>query len=266
MKAFEKTLNKIEKSGSMLCIGLDTDLNNIPNHLGKDIKSILDFNYSIIDSTKDFASAYKINFAFYEQYGNAGFDILKKTADYIPSDILKIADAKRADIGNSSKAYAIAVFDELHFDSVTVSPYMGMDSILPFFEYDDKLVFILALTSNPGSMDFQKLLSEGEPIYQYVIRKSIKEFPVNKTGFVVGATHPDELAAIRNIAPYNILLIPGVGTQGGDIEGILKANSNKPALINVSRDIIYQSNGLDYAVKAGERAEYYKNLLKVDFK
>jgi orotidine-5'-phosphate decarboxylase len=263
MKAYDKALSKIKKSGSMLCIGLDTDLNKIPAHLGKDVKSILDFNCSLIDATKDYAAAYKINFAFYEPYGSAGFDILKQTADYIPSDILIIADAKRADIGNTSKYYAKAIFDEFNFDSVTVSPYMGMDSIAPFFDYEDKLVFILALTSNPGSSDFQKLISDGEPIYKHVIRKSINEFPVHQTGFVVGATHPDELAEIRNIAKDNMLLIPGVGTQGGDVEGILKANANKPALINVSRDILYQSQGLDFSAKSIEKAKYYKNLLKI---
>jgi len=189
--------------------------------------------------------SYKINFAFYEQYGFRGFEVIEKTLSAIPSDIFTIADAKRGDIGNTSNAYAKSVFTHLNFDSITVSPYMGVDSISPFLEFSDKITFLLCLTSNPGSADFQRLkINDSETneemfLYQYVMKKYSNIFDNSSIGFVVGATHPNDLAELRKINSESVFLIPGIGAQGGDLENTLKANSKSPCLINVSRGIIY---------------------------
>jgi len=258
MKSYDKLNNSIEKSGSILCVGLDADIDKLPLGVERNLEGLLSFNREIISACAISASSFKINFAFYEQYGVNGFDVLLKTIEEIPKDKFIIADAKRGDIGNTSKAYAKSAFDFFNADSITVSPYMGSDSIIPFLEYKDKMVFILALTSNPGSADFQRLVSDGEPLYKHVIKKSISFGSTDSIGFVVGATHPEELEDIRQMIPENYLLIPGVGTQGGDIEAIIKANNNCPAIINVSRDVIYSSSGENYAEKASEKAEFYK--------
>ncbi len=259
MTALEKIKNIQQKNNSLLCVGLDSDLSKIPPHLGKDINSLLDFNKSIIDSTKDLVCAYKINFAFYEQYGTEGFKILNETFDYIPKDIFTIADAKRGDIGNTSSAYAKSVFEYFKADSITVNPYMGKDSVAPFLEFNDKMVFLLALTSNSGSNDFQRIESKEKPLYQSVIEKSMNWSAKEQLGYVVGATHPQELQDIRKIIPEHCLLIPGIGSQGASIEDTISANGGGTAIINVSRDIIYASKDKNFADAARNKAEYYRN-------
>ena len=260
MKAFEKLEHIQSNNNSILSIGLDTDLMKIPEFLRDDLNGIYSFNCSIIEATSDIVSAYKINFAFYEQYGWRGIEILQKTKNYIPSHIFTIADAKRSDIGNTSRAYAASIFKELEFDSVTLCPYIGVDTILPFLEFNDKMVFVLALTSNPSSNDFQNLIIDGEPLYIKVIRKMNEISNEEILGFVVGATHPDDIYKIREVAPFNYLLVPGIGAQGGSPEKVLQANKNRNIIINVSRDIIYYDKTENFAELARQRAEYYRDL------
>ena len=267
MASYKKLITAINKKKSLLCVGLDSDINKIPaNIFSKDINGLFDFNKAIIENTEDFASAYKINFAFYEQYGSDGFDLINKTLKLIPNDIFTIADAKRGDIGNTSAAYSKCVFNYMNFDSITVNPYMGIDSISPFLEDTSKMIFVLALTSNLGSNDFQRLVSNHKPIYQHIIEKMINIFDKENVGFVIGATHPNELAEIRKIITDNVVLVPGVGTQGGDIDAILAANNNLPALINVSRSIIYpecinsnDNSSLCFFESVNKTAAFYKD-------
>ena len=261
MNSYDKLNNSLKEAGSMLCVGLDTDILKLPEGISKNIDGIIEFNRIIIEHTSDITAAYKINYAFYEQYGHDGFIAIDKTMSFIPGNKFVIADAKRGDIGNTSKSYAKACFETFSSDAITVSPYMGSDSVKPFLEYTDKMVFLLALTSNPGSNDFQRLISDNKPVYQHVITTSSKWSDYKKLGFVVGATHPDELKQIRNIVPKNPLLIPGVGTQGGDIDGVINANQNAPALVNVSRDVIYASAEIGFEKKVREKAEFYKSKL-----
>lgn len=261
MNAFEKMKSRQSAISSRLCIGLDTELSKIPAHILTEESPILSFNRHIIEATHEYASAYKINTAFYEQYGVKGWEALKSTIDVIPSNILTIADAKRADIGNTSAAYARAVFDDLNCDAITVNPYMGYDSLAPFLEREDRMVIILALTSNPGSSDFQRLMASGKPLYQHVIETVLSWKSNASIGFVIGATHPDELALIREYASEAVLLIPGIGAQGGDIDAIMKANGDGPALINVSRGIQYAGGGEQFREKAHEAAKYYKESI-----
>jgi orotidine-5'-phosphate decarboxylase len=257
MNAFDKMMIRQSAISSRLCIGLDTELSKLPEHLHVKESPILAFNKGIIDATSEYASAYKINTAFYEQYGVKGWEALQQTIDVIPKDIFTIADAKRADIGNTSAAYARAVFDDLQCDAITVNPYMGYDSLAPFLERDDKMVIVLALTSNPGSSDFQRLISGGKPIYQHVIETVLSWKRNASIGFVIGATHPEELSLIRQYASDAVLLIPGIGAQGGDIDAIMKANGNGPVLINVSRGIQYAGTGEQFGEKAHEAAKFY---------
>ncbi len=261
MTAFEKYINIKNINNSIICVGLDPVLDKLPITLNKDVSSIEIFCKNIIEATKKLVCGYKLNFAFFEQYGVDGYQILKNLFDFIPDNLLKIADAKRADIGNTSKAYAKSVFDYFQADSITANPYMGYDSLLPFFEHTDKLVFILALTSNPGSENFQKKTINGKPLYQLIIEESMKWGTKFNTGFVVGATHPEELVLIRDIAPDNLLLIPGIGAQGGDIEAIMKANKNGLAIINVSRAVIYSSSGKDYDESAAIKVNELNNII-----
>lgn len=263
MNAFDKLINSTEKNKTLLCVGLDTDIDKIPIQFQNGLEGILDFNKAIIEATSDLVNSYKLNFAFYEQYGIEGMMILKKTIEHIPNNILKIADAKRGDIGNTSKSYAKAAFEAFGCDAITVSPYMGEDSIKPFLEYKDKMTFILCLTSNQGSNDFQRLEFNGKPLYKSVLEKTILWGSKEQVGYVVGATHPNELMGIREIAQENPLLIPGIGAQGGDLEATLKANQNAPAMINASRAVIYASSGLDFAEKAREKALEYQMLMNL---
>ncbi len=263
MKSYEKLINSINKSGSRLCVGLDTTAAKLPGKLKGDPNRIVEFNRNVIDATAEFAAAYKINFAFYEQYGVSGMRMLEETIKEIPEGIFIVADAKRGDIGNTSEAYAVSAFEHFGADSVTVSPYMGVDSVEPFLKFPSKMVFVLALTSNVGSKDFQRLEFGGKPLFMHVIEKSRSWAEDDTVGFVVGATHPDDLKLIRAAAPMNALLIPGVGTQGGDAEATIAANGKAPAIINVSRDIIFAGNDANYASAIHAKAEYYHKLLAV---
>lgn len=261
MNAKQRLLQRQQAIASRLCVGLDTELTKIPSFLTSDSNPITSFNATIIESTSMHASAYKINTAFYEQYGEKGWHALKETVEMIPKDIFTIADAKRADIGNTSAAYARAIFDDLNCDAITVNPYMGYDSLAPFLEREDRMVIILALTSNPGSHDFQRLISNGKPLYQHVIETALSWNAAASIGFVIGATHPEELAMIRSYAPHEVLLIPGIGAQGGDIDATMKANANGPVMINVSRAVQYAGDSQDFGEKAYEAASFYKERI-----
>ncbi|GAB3648175.1 orotidine-5'-phosphate decarboxylase [Echinicola sediminis] len=255
----KKTLfNNIQNKSSFLCVGLDTDLAKIPAHLLKEEDPIYEFNKRIIDQTADFAVAYKPNIAFYEAMGPKGWESLQKTLEYIPEDIFTIADAKRGDIGNTSKLYARAFFEQMSFDSITVAPYMGKDSVSPFLEFDGKWVILLALTSNEGSKDFQVLETEGaKPLFQQVLEKSQQWGSDENLMYVVGATRGEKIAEVRKYAPDHFFLVPGVGAQGGSLEEVAKYGMNKSCglLVNSSRGVIYASNGEDFAEKARKEAE-----------
>lgn len=238
----EKYQSSVEKSGSVLCVGLDPDPNKIPKQFGFGVQAIFPFCRSVIENSKEFATSYKINFAFFEQFGPKGYELIEKVLSEIPSDKFTVADAKRGDIGNSSKAYAKSIFEYYNFDSVTISPYMGKDSATPFLEYEDKITFILALTSNPGSSDFQQKNIEPDKLYETVI-KTANTWSDN-VAYVFGATKAEKIGEIRKIAKDNILLVPGVGSQGGSAEDVLKNNGGAPILINVSRGIIYPENDI----------------------
>ena len=258
MFAYEKLINAQQENNSGLCLGLDVDINKIPSYLSHSLDGLYNFNCNIIEATSDLVCAYKLNSAFYEQYGAEGIKVLKKTLEYIPSHLFTIVDAKRGDIGNSSVAYATFCFDYLDADSVTISPYMGQDSIEPFLRFNNKMAFSLALTSNPGSEDFQKLKVGDDYLYKIVVEKSMKWAPAFRLGYVVGATKPEELSDLRKIAKDRIFLIPGVGTQGGNIQQVIKANQNGLAMINVSRDIIYAGKDDTFLESARDKAFYYK--------
>lgn len=244
---------QIRQKKSYLCIGLDTDINRIPKHLLDQEDPIFEFNRQIIDATRDLCVAYKPNIAFYESLGAAGWESLAKTLAYIPSEHFTIADAKRGDIGNTSGMYARAFFDTLNFDAVTVAPYMGVDSVKPFLEFEDKWVILLALTSNQGSRDFQMTPQEnGQPLFEKVMRRSMEWGSPEQLMFVVGATHPEKFQEIRAIAPDHFLLVPGVGAQGGDLEALSRHGLNDVGglLVNSSRGIIYAGSGTDFAEQA----------------
>ncbi|MAJ07069.1 MAG: orotidine-5'-phosphate decarboxylase [Crocinitomicaceae bacterium] len=253
----EDIIEQIRKKKSFLCIGLDSDLSKIPSFLLTYDDPIYEFNKRIIDATQDLCVAYKPNIAFYETMGSKGWDILKKTLNYIPKNILTIADAKRADIGNTAKKYAETFFSTYNFDALTVSPYMGEDSIRPFLKYSNKWSIILGLTSNIGSKSFQNLvLKNGTQLYHEVIERSSKWGNTDNTMFVIGATKAQELKYIRKIIPDHFLLIPGIGAQGGDLDEVIKNGINRDVglLINYSRGIIYAGNDKKFALKAREEA------------
>ncbi|UXP30598.1 orotidine-5'-phosphate decarboxylase [Reichenbachiella agarivorans] len=248
--------DQIQKKQSFLCVGLDTDINKIPSHLLDTEDPIFEFNKQIIDATHDLAVAYKPNIAFYEALGSKGWESLEKTMDYIPKDIFTISDAKRGDIGNTSSLYARAFFENMNFDSVTVAPYMGSDSVKPFLAFEDKWVILLGVTSNEGGKDFQFLECEGKPLYQHVLSKSKEWGSADNMMYVVGATRPEYLTDIRKTIPDHFLLVPGVGAQGGDLQEVCKygMNSQCGLLINSTRGIIYASSGKDFAERAREEA------------
>ncbi|MEA5403429.1 orotidine-5'-phosphate decarboxylase [Arcicella sp. DC2W] len=255
---FEQILQK----QSYLCIGLDTDIQKIPRHLLQAKDPIFEFNRQIIDATHQYAVSYKPNIAFYEAFGAKGWESLQKTLEYIPKECFTIADAKRGDIGNTSGLYARAFFDEqssgLNFDSVTVAPYMGEDSVKPFLEFADKWVILLALTSNAGSKDFQTLsLANEKQLFEEVLAKSQEWGSSEQLMYVVGATKADMLQKIRSIVPEHFLLVPGVGAQGGSLEEVSKFGMNKQCglLVNSSRAIIYASSDEDFAEKAALEAK-----------
>jgi orotidine-5'-phosphate decarboxylase len=248
---------QIQTKKSYLCVGLDSDINRIPKHLSDFDDPIFEFNKQIIDATKDLCVAYKPNLAFYESLGSRGWDSLAKTLDYIPKEHFTIADAKRGDIGNTSRLYAKAFFETFDFDSVTVAPYMGIDSVQPFLEFEDKWVILLGLTSNKGSQDFQFGIQDGgAPLYERVLRKAQEWGSPDNLMFVIGATHPEMFEKIREIAPEHFYLVPGVGAQGGDLNKVSQYgyNDNCGLLVNSSRGIIFSSEGEDFAEKARESA------------
>ncbi len=253
---------QILSKGSCLCVGLDTDPARLPKHLLRCEDPVFEFNKQIIDATKDLCVAYKPNLAFYEAQGLSGWRSLERTLAYIPEEHFVIADAKRGDIGNTSRLYARAFFEALpNIDALTVAPYMGEDSVTPFLAYPGKWVIVLALTSNPGSSDFQRTPQEnGEPLWEKVLRRCAEWAPAEQMMFVVGATHPETFAEVRRIVPDHFLLVPGVGAQGGDMETVLGYGRNERTglLINVSRDILYASDGEDFAEKAREKALLYR--------
>ncbi|MEM7110027.1 MAG: orotidine-5'-phosphate decarboxylase [Bacteroidota bacterium] len=248
----------IQQKSSYLCVGLDTDLQKIPSHLLKEKDPVFEFNKQIIDATADLCVAYKPNIAFYEALGPKGWDSLAKTVEYIPKEHFTIADAKRGDIGNTSKLYAGAFFEAMDFDSITVAPYMGKDSVTPFLAFDQKWVILLAHTSNPGSQDFQLIQDKtsGDPLYAQVIQKSQSWASPEQLMFVVGATRADRIGHIRSLAPDNFFLVPGIGAQGGDLSAVSKEGMNKECglLVNSTRGIIYASNGKDFAKVATNEA------------
>jgi len=245
---------------SFLCVGLDPVAEKLPATLSREPEPLLTFNKAVIDATADYAVAYKPNLAFYEALGSKGWDILKETLDYIPDGIFTIADAKRGDIGNTARQYARAFFEEMAFDAITLSPYMGQDTIQPFLEYEDKWVVILGLTSNAGSADFQMLESEGKPFYAHVLEKSQKWGSKDQIMYVIGGTQPDALQYVRSICPEHFLLIPGIGKQGGSLREVARnaLNQDYGILINVGRSIIYAGQGQDFQRRVKEVAKGYQ--------
>ena len=257
----QQLIEQIKIKKSFLTVGLDVDLNKIPSHLLELEDPIFEFNKAIIDATHDLCVSYKPNIAFFEAYGLKGWMSLQKTINYINDnypDIFTIADAKRGDIGNTSSMYAKAFFEDLNFDSVTVAPYMGKDSVEPFLAFDNKHTIMLALTSNEGAFDFQTLLVEGKELYKQVLATSKSWKNSENLMYVVGATKAEYFTEIRKIVPDSFLLVPGVGAQGGNLSEVCKygMNDNIGLLVNSSRGIIYASNGIDFAEKA--RAEALK--------
>ncbi|MFU1856330.1 orotidine-5'-phosphate decarboxylase [Sphingobacterium sp. CZ-UAM] len=254
-------IHQIKEKRSFLCVGLDTDLTKIPEHLLDDEDPIYSFNKAIIDATADLCVAYKPNIAFYECYGLKGWQSLQKTWAALPKDCFSIADAKRGDIGNTSGRYAMAFFDEsnsgLGFDSITIAPYMGKDSVTPFLEFKDKWAIVLALTSNEGSLDFQNFENrDGLQLFEQVIDKVNTWGNTENLMYVVGATRGEGFIKIREHAPEHFLLVPGVGAQGGSLEDVCKYGMNKDCglLVNSTRGIIYASKGPDFAERAREEA------------
>ncbi|PWJ44010.1 orotidine-5'-phosphate decarboxylase [Sediminitomix flava] len=257
---------QIQKKKSFLCVGLDTDPSKIPAHLLDTEDPIFEFNKAIIDATKDYCVAYKPNIAFYEALGVKGWESLQKTLDYIPSEIFTIADAKRGDIGNTSKMYAKAFFESMNFDSITVAPYMGEDSVTPFLEFDNKWVILLAATSNKGGLDFQyQKIENGQMVFEKVLEKSLEWGNEKNLMYVVGATRADFLEKVRKIVPNSFLLVPGVGAQGGSLEEVAKYGMNDTCglLVNSSRGIIYASNSEDFAEVASAEAKKLQEQMAV---
>ena len=253
----KELVEQIKNKSSFLCVGLDTDIKKIPSHLLKEKDPIFEFNKQIIDATADYCVAYKPNIAFYEALGAQGWESLAKTLEYIPEEIFTISDAKRGDIGNTSSLYARAFFENMNFDSVTVAPYMGSDSVKPFLEFEGKWAILLALTSNPSSADFQTLKTAGgKPYYEEVLEKSKEWGSDENLMYVVGATQAKSLSDIRKIIPEHFLLVPGVGAQGGSLEEVAKYGMNNSCglLVNSSRGIIYASAGEDFADVAKKEA------------
>ena len=270
----QQLVQQINHKKSFLCIGLDVDLTKIPQHILKLEDPIFEFNKAIIDATHDLCVAYKPNTAFYEAYGLKGWKSLEKTIDYLNekhSQIFTIADAKRGDIGNTSTMYAKAFFDDLNFDSVTVAPYMGKDSVEPFLAFENKHAIMLALTSNEGAFDFQTKNTEGKELYRVVIETSKTWKNSERLMYVVGATKAEYFTEIRKLIPDSFILVPGVGAQGGSLQEVCKygMSDNVGLLINSSRGIIYASNGNDFTEKAREEAlkmqQEMEVILNTDF-
>lgn len=267
----QQLTEQIKKKKSFLCIGLDVDLNKIPKHLLKEEDPIFAFNKAIIDATHHLCVAYKPNIAFYEAYGIKGWKALEKTINYLNEhhpEIFTIADAKRGDIGNTSSMYAKAFFEDLNFDSITVAPYMGKDSVEPFLSFEGKHTILLALTSNPGASDFQTKILDNQTLYEVVLETSKSYKNSENLMYVVGATQAIHLKSIRKIVPDSFLLIPGVGAQGGSLEDVCNygMNSNVGLLINSSRGIIYASSNENFTQEAMLKAEELQKQMEAFLK
>jgi len=266
----EELFKIIKKKKSFLCIGLDTDINKIPQHLLNLDDPIFEFNKQIIDATHHLAIAYKPNIAFYEVMGAKGWESLQKTVDHIrktTNEVLIIADAKRGDIGNTSAMYAKTFFETFDFDAVTLAPYMGLDTVSPFLEYEGKWSIVLALTSNKSAADFQYLTDKvkNESLYETVLKTGQSWGNTNQIMFVVGATKAESLLAIRKLAPDNFLLVPGVGAQGGSLKEVAKYGMNDTCglLVNSSRGIIYASNDKDFAEAARKASSDLQKEMRI---
>ncbi len=258
----DKLKNAVSKNDSLLCIGLDTSIENLPSSFDKSVDSVLEFNRRIIAATYDLVCAYKINSAFYEALGVDGFKVLKSTIESIPKEIPVILDSKRGDISTSAQMYAKSAFIELGVDAVTVNPYFGIESIESFVSFQGKFVFVVVLSSNQGAFDFQYLKCEDKFLFQIVAQKFLNS-KLKSVGFVVGATKGEDIKLVRELSDEKLFLIPGIGAQEGNLELALKygVNKDKIALINVSRAIIYSSNLGDFAEKARERAIEFKEQI-----
>jgi len=252
----QELIQQIRLKESFLCVGLDPDMSKIPTHLLELDDPIFEFNKAIIDATHPYAVAFKPNTAFFECHGSKGWDSLEKTINYIPKECMIIADAKRGDIGNTSTYYAKTFFETLQADAVTVAPYMGSDSVLPFTKFEGKWVVLLALTSNEGAKDFQLKAGQDGLLFENVLRTSMQWASSEKMMFVVGATRAEDIAEVRKLAPDYFFLVPGVGAQGGSLEDVVKYGANEECglLVNSSRGIIYASDGLDFAIAAKKEA------------
>jgi orotidine-5'-phosphate decarboxylase len=264
LRFFEKLERAARKNGSLLCVGLDPDPALMP------VDDVADFNRAIIAATSDYVCAYKPNLAFYEALGEKGYAALRETLAAIPDDIPTIGDAKRGDIGNTAKAYARALFDELGFDAATVNPYLGGDAVEPFLEREDKGVFILCRTSNPGARDFQDLLVGGRNprrVFEIVAEAALQLNTRGNVGLVVGATYPEELRRVRQICPDMTFLVPGVGAQCGDLAAVMANGLDSRGsglIINVSRQVLYASKGADFAEAAGEAARRLRDEIEAE--
>ncbi|MEY4287427.1 MAG: orotidine-5-phosphate decarboxylase [Bacteroidota bacterium] len=247
---------QIKRKESFLCVGLDPDLSKIPAHLLQTADPLFEFCKEIIDATHPYAVAFKPNTAFFECHGAAGWESLRKTIAYIPKDCLVIADAKRGDIGNTSAYYAKTFFEHMDADALTVAPYMGSDSVLPFLQFDNKWVILLALTSNEGAKDFQFLEADGKALFEQVLLRSSEWGSPEQLMYVVGATRAEDIARVRALAPDYFFLVPGVGAQGGDLDTVVRYGANEECglLVNSSRAIIYASSGQDFAAAAKKEA------------
>lgn len=257
MKFIEKLLQRAGSVNSWVCVGLDPVIEQLPESIRSHPKPVEEFNRQIVHATKDVVCAYKLNLAFYESSGIAGWKSLEETLRAIPSDVVTIADGKRGDIGNTSKQYARSLFEQWGFDAQTVNPYLGMDALEPFLSYSEKGIFVLCLTSNPGAADFQRLMIGKEPLFCRVAEKVIEYNRNGNCGLVVGATQAEDLPTIRKIAPSLPFLIPGIGAQGGDLAAAILEGTDKNgnlALINASRSILYASEGADFAAQAHNAA------------
>ena len=266
MTFLEKLLEASRRNRSWLCVGLDPDPESLPTSLKERENPVREFCRQIIGATRDLVCAYKPNIAFFEVLGESGWPTLKEVIDSVPDDVPVILDAKRGDIGNTARMYAQAYFQGLGVDAVTVNPYMGKDSITPFLEYEDRTAFILCLTSNPSSADFQQRELGDRPLYHEVASMANSLNRDGNCGLVVGATRPEQLRELRELCPDLPFLIPGVGAQGGDLESAVKYGSDREgnlAIINVSRAILYASKEKDFAESAGEKAESFREQINL---
>ena len=266
---YEELFGQIKRKRSFLCVGLDTDIDRIPKHLLPEDDPVFAFNCQIVDATLPFAVAYKPNLAFYEVLGAAGWESLKKTVDYIRSkspEIFLIADAKRGDIGNTSGMYARTFFEQLDVDAVTLSPYMGQDTVMPFLNFKDRWAVLLALTSNPSATDFQYFEDiNGQKLFEKVLQTSREWGTPDRLMYVVGATRAQELERVRRWVPKHFLLIPGVGAQGGSLQEVARYGMNDHCglLVNSSRGILYASSRENFAGKAGEKARALQQQMEL---